>query len=245
MVLMPDEARPAASAAVAIGPSATAKAVAADRGLRKRGGALLDRRFAGRRVIDWLAHALALLPVALVLREWLGGAYWINPIQELTQRSGLAALWLLSASLSVTPSITLFGWRRLGPLRRTLGLYAFAYALTHFLIFSVLDYGLDPALLREAILEKPFALVGLTALGGLTLLALTSTRGWMRRLGKRWKRLHRLVYAVAVLVIVHYAWATKADLDPRPLAWGLLVAVLLGLRWPPLRRRVSRLRLPG
>lgn len=245
MVLTPEERGRARSTAEAIeSPGAAGTTAGSARRPRARGGAVLDRRLAGRRVIDWLAHALAWLPVVLLLREWLGGAYWINPIQELTQRSGLAALWLLTASLAVTPSITLFGWRRLGPLRRTLGLYAFAYALTHFLIFSVLDYGLDPALLREAIFEKPFALVGLAALLGLALLALTSTRGWMRRLGKRWKRLHRLVYAIGVLVVVHYAWATKADLDPRPLAWGLLLALLLGLRWPPLRRRISRQRPP-
>jgi len=206
--------------------------------LRQRGRKLLGRRVAGRRVLDWIFHVLALLPLILLARDWWAGAYWINPIQELTQRSGSAALWLLTASLAITPLITLFDWRQLGPLRRTLGLYAFGYALVHFLIFVVLDYGLDPGLLREAIFEKPFALVGLAAFLLLSMLALTSTRGWMRRLGKAWKRLHRLVYATGGLVILHYLWATKADLDPRPLAFGVAMAVLLGLRVPAVRRRI-------
>ncbi len=210
--------------------------------LTRRLGNILDKRLAGRSVLDYLAHLLALSPLIWLFWQWWNGAWWINPIQEFTQRSGRAALWMLFASLAVTPLITLFGWRRLGPLRRTLGLYAFAYACLHLTIFAAVDYGLDPALLQEAILEKPYALIGFTAFLLLSSLALTSTRGWMRRLGKRWKKLHRLVYAAGILVVLHYAWALKADFDPKPLAFGLVLALLLGLRVPAMRTRISRWR---
>ena len=166
-------------------------------------------------------------------------ALLINPIQDLTQRTGKAALILLVLSLCITPAGTLLGWRKLQPHRRTLGLYAFFYAVLHFLIFFVVDYGLDAELLREAVLEKPYALVGLSAFLLLLPLFITSTRAWMRRLGKRWKQLHRLVYLAALLVVVHYTWLVKAD-TREPLAWGAVILILLGLRVPRVRRWASR-----
>jgi len=118
----------------------------------------------------------------------------------------------------------------------------------HFLIFSVLDYGLDWSLLRGAIFEKPFVLVGLTALTILLTLAVTSFKWWMKRLGKNWKRLHRLVYLAAPLVVVHYSWSVKGDVLRlqgdilQPLAFGLAVALLLIARLPPVRRTATHLR---
>jgi sulfoxide reductase heme-binding subunit YedZ len=115
------------------------------------------------------------------------------------------------------------------------------YAALHFSIFVGLDYGFDPQLIGEAIAEKRFVLVGFTAFLLLLPLAITSTKGWMRRLGKRWKQLHRLVYVAAVLVIFHYIWLVKADIR-EPLAYGALVALLFVLRAPPVRRAITRFR---
>jgi len=201
----------------------------------------IARPAARRTRFTWLqvaAHVGALAPLALLLWDGWHDDLTINPIQEITARTGKSALVLLVLALAVTPLNTLFGWRRLIPLRRPLGVYAFLYALLHFLTFLVLDYGLDPVLLREAIFEKKYALVGFSAFLILLPLALTSTQGWMKRLGKRWKKLHKLVYIAAVLVVIHFVWLVKADVS-EPLAYGAVIAVLLGLRVPAARRIVS------
>jgi sulfoxide reductase heme-binding subunit YedZ len=195
----------------------------------------------------WLqvaTHIAALLPLALLLFDAWRGDLTENPIAEITSRTGKTALILLVLSLSVTPANTLFGWRRLIPLRRPLGVYAFVYAFLHFLTFTVLDYGLDPVLLQEAIFEKKYALVGFSAFLILLPLALTSTKGSMKRLGRRWKRLHQLVYLAAVLVVVHFVWLVKADIA-EPVAYGSVIALLLFLRIPAVRRAISRRRGRG
>jgi methionine sulfoxide reductase heme-binding subunit len=194
-----------------------------------------------RNWLRWLAHLGALVPLALLLWDAAHNDLTVNPIQEITFRTGKTALVLLVLTLACTPLNTLFGLKQLLPLRRPLGLYAFFYAALHLSIFAVLDYGLDWGLIRDAIVEKRFVLVGFTAFVLLAPLALTSTKGWMRRLGKRWKQLHRLIYVAALLVIVHYVWLVKADVR-EPLAYGAVVAALLLLRLPPVRRAVSRLR---
>jgi sulfoxide reductase heme-binding subunit YedZ len=192
----------------------------------------------------WLqvaTHVAALTPLVWLLWDTWQGNLTVNPIADITSRTGKTALLLLVLSLAVTPANTVFGWRRLIPSRRPLGVYACLYALLHFLTFTVLDYGLDPLLLQEAIFEKKYALVGFTAFLILLPLALTSTQGWMKRLGKRWKQLHKLVYLAAVLVVVHFVWLVKADIA-EPVAWGAVIALLLALRIPSIRRTVSRRR---
>lgn len=186
-------------------------------------------------------HAACWLPLAWVLFSYWRDPLKINPIQDFTFGTGLPALILLLLSLAVTPANTLFGWRWAIPLRKWLGLYAFFYVCLHLLIFVGLDYGFDPALIYEAIFEKRYALVGFAAFLILLPLALTSTRGWQQRLGQAWKRLHRLVYLAAVLAVIHFVWLVKADVR-EPLAYGAVLAVLLVLRLPPVRRRLSGLR---
>jgi sulfoxide reductase heme-binding subunit YedZ len=197
-----------------------------------------------RRHWPHLVHPAALAPLALLLWDFTQNQLTINPIQEATQRTGLTALVLLVLSLACTPLNTLTGWKRVLTLRRPLGLYAFMYAAFHFTIFVLIDYGLDPELIWEAVAEKPFVLVGLSALLLLTPLAITSTKGWKRRLGRNWKLLHRLVYVAAPLVILHYLWVVKADLR-EPLLYGAAVAALLVLRLPAVRTWASRLRGPA
>lgn len=186
-------------------------------------------------------HAGALLPLVVLIWDAVHGQLTVNPIQAATLRTGKTALVLLVLSLACTPINTLLGWRQVLQARRALGVYAFLYAALHFSIFVGLDYGFDGGLLQEAVLEKRYALVGFAA--GLILLplALTSTRGWMKRLGKRWKQLHRWVYLAALLAVVHYVWLVKSD--PRqPLAFGAVVALLLVLRIPAIRRLAGRIR---
>lgn len=185
-----------------------------------------------------LAHVLALLPFVLLVWDYTQNQLTVNPIQEITQRTGTYALALLVVSLACTPLNTLFGLRQVLPMRRPLGLYAFFYATLHFLTFAVLDYGLDLALLQEAIFQKRYALVGFAAFLILLPLAITSTKGWMRRLGKNWKRLHRAVYVAGVLVILHYLWAVKS-ITLEPLLYAAAVGALLMLRLPQVRQPLT------
>ena len=186
-------------------------------------------------------HIGALLPLMLLLFDWTRDNLTFNPIQALEQRTGKYALVLLILALACTPLNTVFGFRQALKVRRALGLYAFFYASIHFLIFIGLDYQFDLALLQEAIFEKKYALVGFAAGLILLSLAITSTRGWMKRLGKTWTRLHKFVYLAGILVIVHYVWLVKSDIRT-PLLYGALVLVLLILRIPYFRRSVSRFR---
>ncbi|RME76446.1 MAG: sulfoxide reductase heme-binding subunit YedZ [Chloroflexi bacterium] len=187
------------------------------------------------------AHIGALAPLTLLVWDYFQNQLTVNPIQEMTLRTGRYALILLILSLAVTPLNSLLGLRQLLPARKLLGLYSFMYAGLHFLIFIWLDYGLDLELLQEAIFEKRYAFIGFAAFLILSALAVTSTRGWMRRLGKNWKRLHRLVYLAVGLAIVHFVWLVKADLS-RPLTYGAVAAVLLAVRLPWVRRKISRVR---
>ncbi|RME49566.1 MAG: sulfoxide reductase heme-binding subunit YedZ [Caldilineae bacterium] len=198
-------------------------------------------QFPSLRTQKRLTHLGALTPLAILVWDYLHNDLTFNPIQEVTLRTGRYALTLLILSLAVTPIASLTGRRKLLPLRRLLGLYAFFYAALHFLIFVGLDYGFDPALLREAIFEKRYALVGFMAFVILMSLAATSSRAMMKRLGKNWKRLHRLVYAAGLLVIIHFVWLVKSDVR-RPLLYGAVLVAFLLLRWSPLRRWLTRRR---
>ncbi|HJS28263.1 MAG TPA: protein-methionine-sulfoxide reductase heme-binding subunit MsrQ [Anaerolineales bacterium] len=184
---------------------------------------------------------IALLPFANLAYDAYSGGLTFNPIQEATFRTGKLALIFLLLSLACTPLNTIFGWRGSIRYRRMLGLFAFFYASIHFLIFVALDYGLSWPLIKEAILEKRYAVVGFSAFLILLPLALTSTKGWQKRLKKGWKRLHQLVYLAGILVIIHFVWLVKSDVR-EPLLWGTALAVLLALRIPPVRRAASRLR---
>ncbi len=181
-----------------------------------------------------LVHLAALAPLALLAWDALNNNLTINPIQAAMQRSGKTALVLLVLSLACTPLNAIFGFKPALRVRRALGLYAFLYASLHFAIFMALDYGLDLPLLWQDALKKPYALVGFAA--GLILLALaiTSFKYWQKRLGRRWKSLHRLAYLAGILVIVHYTWVVKADIR-QPLAWAAIILLLLLLRLPAMR----------
>ncbi len=185
---------------------------------------------------------VALLPAAALAagawRDTLGA----NPIETLTHQTGLWTLRLLLATLAITPLRQLFGWSWLAPYRRTLGLLAFSYVSVHFSIWLGLDLFFDWQAAWEDIVERPYITAGMTGLLCLLPLAITSTRGWIRRLGRRWTVLHRLVYVAALAGIVHFLWQVKADLR-EPLVYAAILAALLGARmwraWvaPRLRQR--------
>jgi len=198
--------------------------------------------------IQFVIHSAAFLLSAWVIWDLFFNTLNINPIQTAMQHSGKIALIFLTLTLACTPLNILFGLRQTLKLRRTLGLFAFMFAAFHFIIFVGIDYAFDWSLLKIEFYEKRFVIVGLTAGTILALLAITSFKWWKKKLGKNWKRLHKFVYLAAGLVIVHYAWAKKGDLFSLqgdilgPLAFGLVLAILLVIRIPAVRKYVKSLR---
>jgi sulfoxide reductase heme-binding subunit YedZ len=172
-------------------------------------------------------------------RFFKGDGFGANPIAELQLWGGLASLTMLLAALAITPLRRLTGWNDLQKARRLAGLFAFFYVTLHFLIWIGLDQTFAWRYIVEDIVERPYILVGFTAFVLLLPLALTSTKGWIRRLGKRWVALHRLVYAAALLGIVHFYWVTKADDRWPTFALGVwAVLMTLRLAWWLRSRRV-------
>lgn len=180
------------------------------------------------KVVLWLG---ALAPGAWLLAGVLLGRLGVNPIEKLTRVSGMTTLVLLLLTLAVTPVRRLTGWNPVIRLRRPMGLFAFSYAVVHFSIWFVFDMVFDLTYMIEDVAERPFITVGFTAFLMLIPLAVTSTKGWIRRLGKRWAKLHQGAYVVATLGILHYYWQVKAD-TRLPLLLGASLAVLLLLRTP-------------
>lgn len=178
------------------------------------------------RPVTWV---IALLPAAWIGWRVFADGLGANPIEELMHLLGGAALVLLLATLAVTPLRRLTGNNGIIKSRRTLGLWAFAYTTAHFLVYSVLDQGLAWSFIIEDVVDRPYITAGFVGFVLMIPLAITSTKGWIRKLGKRWITLHRLVYASAALGVLHFYWRVKADTLWPLLAAGLL-AVLLGLR---------------
>lgn len=194
----------------------------------------------GKHEFTWLqvlTHVGAWAPFIWLVYDYVTDNLSFNPIQDITYRTGKPALVLLVLSLACTPLNSLFGFRAALKLRRPLGVYAFLYVVMHLLTFTVLDYVLDWNLIKEAIFEKRYALVGFAAFLLLLPLFLTSTKAWQKRLGKRWKRLHKLVYLAAPLAVIHYIWLVKSDIR-QPLAFGAVVALLLLFRVPAVKLRL-------
>lgn len=185
----------------------------------------------------WLrlaAHALAITPMALLARDAIANRLGADPVAALTHATGDWALRLLLLTLAITPLRRLTGWSWPIRYRRMLGLHAFAYACTHFAIYLVLDLGGYWSQIFDDIAKRPFITVGFLAWLCLLPLAATSTRAAMRRLGPHWGRLHRLVYVIALLAVLHFLWLVKADLR-EPLIYAGILAALLAARLPGVR----------
>jgi sulfoxide reductase heme-binding subunit YedZ len=174
---------------------------------------------------------LALLPFARMLYLTVSGQL-VEPLEFITRGTGDWVLYLLCITLAVTPLRRLTGWNWLLRLRRMLGLFAFFYACLHFLTFLWFDHFFDLAEMLKDVVKRPFITVGFIAFVLLIPLAATSTNGMLKRLGgKRWQQLHRLIYVVAPLAILHFWWmkAGKHDFS-KPILFGIIVALLLGAR---------------
>lgn len=191
-------------------------------------------------------HLGAWIPLLLIVFDFFNGNLTVNPIQDIEQRTGrLAILWVM-LSLSCTPLANIFGWKELIKRRRTVGLYAFMMAAIHVSIFLGLDFGLNWKLIWQEIIEKRFIFVGAAAFIGLSLLAATSFTYWQKKLKKNWKRLHRLVYLIGPLVVIHYAWAKKGDIFSlqgdivRPLIYAVVVTILLVFRIKPVKLALKK-----
>jgi sulfoxide reductase heme-binding subunit YedZ len=195
-----------------------------------------------------IMHIGVWIPLLLLVLDFATGNLSPNPIQDLEQHTGRAAITLLIISLACTPLNTIFNWHEPLKRRRTLGLYAFMYAAIHALIFVDLDYGLAWSLIVQTIVQKPRLIAGILAFLLLILLALTSFDIWKVRLGKNWKRLHQVIYFITPLVVLHYAWSKKGDLFAlqgdiiKPLIYGLVLLLLLTFRIKPIRKALVSLR---
>jgi methionine sulfoxide reductase heme-binding subunit len=208
----------------------------------------LQRSSLQRDALRLAVHVGALWQFAKLLWDGYYRHLTVNPIKEIQHRTGDTALILLVLTLACTPLNTVFGARWAIPTRRTLGLYTFFYALLHFTTFLVdtlvlVDYPLSWGLINEAYIQKRYILAGFSAFVLLVPLAITSTKGWQRRLRRRWLWLHRAIYLAAGLAVLHFLWFAKGGADRiEPLEYGAVVAVLLALRLPGVRRAIARWR---
>ncbi len=181
-----------------------------------------------------LLFLLCTIPFCVLVYNGVTGNLTANPIKEITHFTGEWALNFLLITLSITPLRTLTRKNALIRFRRMLGLFAFFYACLHFSTYLVLDQFFDWDEIVRDVAKRPYITVGFTAFVLLIPLAVTSTNKMVQRLGNNWRRLHSLIYPVAVLVIFHYLWLVKADILP-PVIYGLILCLLLALRSPRLK----------
>lgn len=190
------------------------------------------------RFYTFLIVTNAAAPIVLLLIDAFTGRLGANPIEYFLRATGVLALIALLAGLLVTPLRKILGWNGLIKHRRAIGLIAFAYAAIHLVTYSVFDKSLDAGLIAKDVWQRPFIAVGMAAFLMLVPLAATSTNGMIKRLGgKNWARLHKLVYPIAVLGVVHFWMIVKSDLF-YPAIFAAVLTLLLGYRlYPALRSR--------
>jgi len=185
-----------------------------------------------------LLFALCLLPTALLGWQFYADELGANPIEAITRGTGEWTLRLLLITLLMTPLKRITGWYWPIRVRRMLGLFAFFHACLHLMTYLWLDQFFDWQEIWLDILDRPFITVGMLAFVLLVPLALTSNRYAVKKLGRNWKRLHRLAYAIPVLGVLHFWWLMKADIR-EPAIYAVLLGALLGVRLPEIRRRAS------
>jgi len=196
------------------------------------------------RALKPVTFIACLIPLGQLLYNAWTDNLSANPIEFITHFTGDWTLIFLLASLSVTPLRKISGWNELIKYRRMLGLFAFFYAVLHFATYTVLDHFFDfPAIVKD-VMKRPYVTAGFTGFVLMIPLAMTSTAGMIRRLGKRWQQLHRFVYVVGIAGVIHFYWLVKADIR-RPVQYGAVLALLLGYRlvvkWmPALRGRLAQ-----
>lgn len=195
--------------------------------------------------IGWskpLVVLLALLPLGLLVLAALHNTLGPDPVSRLEKHTGIWALRLLLLTLAITPLRRLTGWNGLIRYRRMLGLFAFFYASVHLTVYLVIDLGGFWSQIFTEIVKKPYITVGFAAWLLLIPLAATSTRAMMRRLGRRWGQLHKLVYPIGALAVLHYLWQVKFGQTiavRQPVVYAAILAALLLARWRPRRRALA------
>lgn len=194
-----------------------------------------------------IVHLAGWIPLAVLLFDLFRDNLTANPIQAIEKRTGYTALVFLALSLACTP-LAFLGWKELTQRRKALGNYGFLYAALHVTVFVAVDYGLNLEAILRDVGTKQYILVGATAFLLLVPLAVTSFNYWMKRLGKNWKRLHRLVYFIAPLVVLHFFMARKGNILNltgdvfQPLIFAVIIGLLLLLRLAPIKRAWTRFR---
>ena len=189
------------------------------------------------RLLRLITHIGALIPLALLLWDYQTNNLGADPVREITLRTGKITLILLFLSLACTP-FSILGWKQATAVRRALGLYGFFYVCLHFLTFIWLDYLFNLKFIYQGILEQRYVVVGFIAFLLLIPLAATSNKWAMRKLGKKWKKLHKLVYLIAILGVVHFLWLGKVITEP--VIFGAILFILLLFRLKPVKLRVGR-----
>ncbi len=199
---------------------------------------------ANRRWKWWVAKPLVFLaclaPISYLLYLGFTAQFSPNPVEDITNGTGVWTLRFIMITLAITPIRRITGWQSPVRFRRMTGLFALFYGILHFITYIWLDQALDwPGIVKD-IPKRPFITMGFTAFVLMIPLALTSTKKWIGRLGgKRWQLLHRLIYISGIAAVIHYVWKVKLDAT-NPIRYGLLLAVLLGIRvWFALRPRLS------
>lgn len=201
-------------------------------------------------VIKPALFVLCLIPLLNAVLALFGivGSLGANPVEELLNRAGIWGLNLLLITLCVTPLRQISGAHALGRLRRMLGLFAFTYLCLHFTVYLTLDRALELNTIIEDVVDRPYITLGFAGFLALLPLAITSTNGMRRRLGRRWQPLHYLIYPIALLGVWHYFWQVKQDVR-NPAIYAALLAILLGyrvaVRWRRSARTVSAVTLAG
>ena len=189
-------------------------------------------------VLKRIIFAAALIPVAALLRDAFRGDLTANPIEYITHTTGDWAIRFLIITLAVTPIRRLTGWNPIIKLRRMLGLFAFFYATLHFLTWFVLDWFFDFRQMVADVAMRPFITLGMATFLMLLALAVTSTQGSIRRLGRKWTQLHRLIYLAAATALLHF-WLARKTVVPQFQVLLVAAVLLLGFRaWWTLRTRV-------
>jgi sulfoxide reductase heme-binding subunit YedZ len=176
-----------------------------------------------------LVFVTCLAPLVWLLIRTLAGRLGINPVEDLELTTGIWALRFLVITLAVTPVRRITGWNRVIQYRRMFGLFTFFYVCVHFAIYIGIDQFFAFGSILKDVAKRPFITMGFTAFVLMIPLALTSTKGWIRRLGRRWQVLHRLIYISAVCAAIHYLWKVKVMIGS-PVYYAMVIGLLLGFR---------------
>jgi methionine sulfoxide reductase heme-binding subunit len=188
-----------------------------------------------------------LCPLGFLLFHALRGQLGANPIETITHETGDWTMILIMSTLAITPLRRITGINSLIGLRRPVGLFAFFYATLHFLTYIWLDKFFDMHEIVKDVYKRPFITAGFTGFVLMIPLAVTSTKGWIRRLGKKWTMLHRLIYVTAIAGVVHYIWLVKKD-EAKPFMWAFVLSILLLWRigaWLLKRQKNAAAKLPA